>query len=228
MQYLRKSKRVRATYPDAEYDEAHTPLLPSRWAPAIIAGALLVAFATLGLGAVLQKSAGHLSADVSRVSPARAPTAQSNEWHEYISTKDDFSVTFPGSPTKSEEERIAQGRAVSIRTYAVTADDIEYAVVATEIPKELDAQSSALAKLDGAITALAADAGGSITARSMTRVEGFPSADVTVTTADNGVLRARIVLTDSRFYMLLQGVRHPSDGTGSYSRFRESFDIAPR
>jgi hypothetical protein len=223
--YLGRSKRVQQTFPRAVVQDAtlHTP---HRFRLATTAALMLLVGALLGLGASLRQSTGHLTSNVTAPSANGQPV--SNEWKEYISSVDDFSVTFPGTPAKTETTESVRGRSIPIRFYELASPDgVEYAVMAATYPTELSVAASPLGALAGVVQTIAENSDGRVRTESATRVEGYPASDVVID-ADEGVIRARAIVAGDRVYLLMQAVHDDDDAKGSYARFRESFDISPR
>ena len=143
-------------------------------------------------------------------------------WQTFESTKDSFSVLFPGDPRF--DSRLSNDVAVPYTTdfYTSSSGDIYYYVFRYKYQSDINAKPEA--KLDGALSGLiGSDRHNHLVSSNHGTFGKYASLDFYITNMDDSVKGRFIIKDQSNMYLVMSESTNFDDST--YSKFLESFAI---
>jgi hypothetical protein len=148
------------------------------------------------------------------------------QWRRHQSQEGGFAVELPAAPQKDmpvpgvkpEPGQKVEGAVLWKRGefYVITYMPI--------LPRSARAESDE-AILDQAIKEMRAEPGVRVLRTEDITVSGFPAREIEYTADDGGNYVGRLVVADSRFYILVAGGRFVSAGNKNIRRFLDSFEV---
>ncbi len=153
------------------------------------------------------------------------------EWRKHESTKGGFKVDLP-APPRNDMEKLAGGPpdpTTPMEGTILFSRFEEFAVVYTDIPPNERGWATDKQRLDEAVKALKADGEvQSVVAERDTTVAGFPAREIEFFATGGGWCKARIIIADTRVYVVIAGGRFARPGNENVRRFLDSFEITDR
>ncbi|MFT4523631.1 MAG: hypothetical protein ACI8ZN_002586 [Bacteroidia bacterium] len=157
------------------------------------------------------------------------------EWYKYESTKFNYSISFPGKPTKSVMKiRSVLGKIklnMMIYNPGYADDNLLYMVNYTAYPAGFvnDGSEEFLDGFyEGAMNGAISKVDGEVISKKKIKQHGYEGRDVKFKIKDGGnISKIRMFLIKNRMYMLQTMSEASEDGYETQKRFFDSFDFTP-
>jgi hypothetical protein len=179
-----------------------------------VLAAIVVVLIALGGWQFLQSKRHAPPAEVAAYNRGRGP--------RYAPLGQGFTARLPAIPTETTQTATVNGATVAMHIAIVRSDQWEAGIVTIDLPAPLPAQGQDAAMRD-AFAQGSDSVSGRVDGQKTTTHEGWPAMDAEITPPDGHPLLARIIVVNSRAYMLMA---HSVDGTrGFFDTLVDSFHV---
>lgn len=146
-------------------------------------------------------------------------------WQELKSKEGRFAVMMPGDPDYIVDTVNTAAGQVAYPSYVVNAEDNYYLIGYSDMPKELVARAPADIIIEGSCRGVLNEAGGKQVGSKLLKKDKYLGREITAEIpGQDQVMKIRSYLVGNRLYLIF-ATAPPTDTTGNFGRFMDSFEL---